>query len=156
MLPMHPCPQPQSRLGTAKPVHPFRNRLVPLLSALALARFAAAGQNSPAAAGPPQTVRQIKVQPDQAPDCTSLKTIAESVTLGCRNNDEKAVAIYNFIQLAHTGSIRASRAGPVLQEFHCYGWSLCGGLHVERRGERWRRSRPTGGLVLGLPPSCRH
>ena len=78
LRPMHPCPRPQSRLGTAKPVHPFRNQLVPLLSALALARFAAAGQNSPAAAGPPQTVRQIKVQPDQAPDCTSLKTWSRS------------------------------------------------------------------------------
>jgi len=29
---------------------------------------------------PPGLVRQIKVLPDQAPDCTSLKTIAETVT----------------------------------------------------------------------------
>jgi hypothetical protein len=80
----------------------------------------------------PGTVRQIKVLPDQAPDCTSLKSIAESVTRGCRNNDEKAIAIYNFMQLTHYHRQYPNEPGglPVLKEIHCYGWSLCGGLHA--------------------------
>jgi hypothetical protein len=83
---------------------------------------------------PPGLVSRIKVLPDQAPDCTSLKTIAESVTRGCRNNDAKAIAIYNFMQLTHYHRAYPSEPGglPVLKEIHCYGWSLCGGLHAEQ------------------------
>ena len=82
---------------------------------------------------PPAVVNQIKVQPDLAPDCTSLKAIVESVTRGCRNNDEKAVAIYNFMQLAyyHRGTPDGETGGiPALKAINCYGWSLCGGLHA--------------------------
>jgi len=50
---------------------------------------------------PPASVKQIKVLPDKAPDCTSLRAIVDSVTRGCKTNDEKAIAIYNFMQLAH-------------------------------------------------------
>ena len=83
---------------------------------------------------PPGLVRQIKVLPDQAPDCTSLKSIAETVTRGCRNNDEKAIAVYNFMQLSHYHRQYPSEPGgvPVLKEINCYGWSLCGGLHSEQ------------------------
>ena len=38
---------------------------------------------------PPATDSAIKVLPDKAPDCTSLKTIVESVTRGCQTNDER-------------------------------------------------------------------
>ncbi|MCX6905124.1 MAG: hypothetical protein NTW03_16925 [Verrucomicrobia bacterium] len=88
---------------------------------------------------PPGLVRQIKVLPDQAPDCTSLKSIAESVTRGCKNNDEKAVAIYNFMQLAHYHRAYPGEPGgvPGLKESNCYGWSLCGGLHSEQSA-LWR------------------
>jgi len=83
---------------------------------------------------PPGLVSQIKVLPDQAPDCTSLKAIAESVTRGCRNNDAKAIAIYNFMQLTHYHRAYPGEPGgvPVLKEIQCYGWSLCGGLHAEQ------------------------
>src|SRR5882762_2905186 len=50
---------------------------------------------------PPGQVARIKVQPDKAPDCSSLKTIAETVTRDCQSNDAKAIAIYNFMQLSH-------------------------------------------------------
>ncbi len=42
-------------------------------------------------------LKAIKVLPDKAPDCSTLKSIAESVTRGCKTNDEKAIAIYNFM-----------------------------------------------------------
>lgn len=92
-----------------------------------------------AIAPPPALVRQIKILPDQAPDCTTLKSMAESVTRGCRNNDAKAIAIYNFMQLTHYHRAYPSEpAGiPVLKEINCYGWSLCGGLHAEQSA-LWR------------------
>ncbi len=82
----------------------------------------------------PGLVRQIKVLPDQAPDCSSLKSIAESVTRGCTNNDQKAIAVYNFMQLTHYHRQYPGEPGgvPVLKEINCYGWSLCGGLHAEQ------------------------
>lgn len=77
-------------------------------------------------------VRGIKVLPDKAPDCSSLKSIAESVTRECKTNDEKAIAIYNFMQLSHYHRAYAGEPGgglPALKEIVCYGWGLCGGLH---------------------------
>ena len=84
-------------------------------------------------------VKGIKVQPDQAPDCTSLKSMVETVTRGCKNNDEKAIAIYNFMQLTHYHRNYPNEPGgiPVLKEINCYGWSLCGGLHSEQSA-LWR------------------
>ena len=69
-------------------------------------------------------VRGIKVLPDKAPDCSSLKTIAESVTRGCKTNDEKAIAIYNFMRLSHYHRAYPSEPGgvPVLKEINTYGW----------------------------------
>ena len=66
--------------------------------------------------------------------------MANSVTRDCRTNDEKAIAIYNFMQLTHYHRAYPSEPGgiPVLKEINVYGWSLCGGLHSETgswRGE---------------------
>jgi len=74
-------------------------------------------------------VTAIKVQPDKAPDCSTLKTIVESVTRGCANNDAKAVAIYNFILLSMYHQPYANENGgiPTLKVIHCYGWGVCGG-----------------------------
>jgi len=79
----------------------------------------------------PAQVRKIRVQPDLAPDCTSLKSIVESVTRGCTSNDAKAIAIYNFFHLAHyhRGYPREPGGVPALKEITNYGWSLCGGQH---------------------------
>lgn len=87
----------------------------------------------------PGLVRGIKVLPHKAPDCSSLKSIVESVTRGCRTNDEKAIAVYNFMRLTHYHRQYPSEPGgiPVLKEINCYGWSLCGGLHAEQSA-LWR------------------
>lgn len=78
------------------------------------------------------TVRGIKVGTDKAPDCSSLKSIVESVTRGCRTNDEKAIALYNFMQLSHyhQGYPGEKDGLGALKEINVYGWSLCGGLHT--------------------------
>ena len=95
---------------------------------------------------PLATVHQIKVTADKAPDCSSLKAIVESVTRDCKTNDEKAIAIYNFMQLTHYHQNYPSEKGglAVLKEINVYGWSLCGGLHSVQAslwrelGWRWR------------------
>ncbi|HEY7427301.1 MAG TPA: hypothetical protein VH682_23910 [Gemmataceae bacterium] len=91
-------------------------------------------------------VRQIKVVADKAPDCSSLKTIVESVTRGCKTNDEKAIAIYNFMQLANYHHAQPGEPGGLgaLKEINVYGWCLCGGLHTvesalwRELGWKWR------------------
>jgi hypothetical protein len=91
-------------------------------------------------------VRRIKVLPDKAPDCSSLKSIVETVTRDCKTNDEKAVAIYNFMRLTHYHRKYPNEKGGVgaLKEINAYGWSLCGGLHSvqsalwRQLGWKWR------------------
>jgi len=101
---------------------------LPLLFALT----AAAPTAEPAPEAAPATVHGIKVLPDKAPDCSSLKSIVESVTRDCKTNDEKAVAIYDFMRMTHYHYAYPSEPGgiPALKEINCYGWSLCGGLHA--------------------------
>ncbi|HET6428330.1 MAG TPA: hypothetical protein VFJ30_07970 [Phycisphaerae bacterium] len=106
--------------------------LVVGLMALVLAGGAAWAQApsaAPAAAAPPAQVARIKVQPDKAPDCSSLKAIAESATRGCKTNDAKAVAIYNFMLLTHYHCPYAREDGgiPAIKEINVYGWGVCGG-----------------------------
>jgi len=112
-----------------------------LLAALSATRaMAAASPADEKIAKAPGLVRRIKVLPDKAPDCSSLKAIVESITRDCRTNDEKAIAIYNFMQLSHYHFAYPSEPGglPVLKEINCYGWSLCGGLHSEQSA-LWRQ-----------------
>jgi hypothetical protein len=108
---------------------------------LAGAATVRAADSAPASQGPvPEGwVGAVKVLTDKAPDCSSLKSIAETVTRGCKTNDEKAVAIYNFMILAHYHRQYPSEPGgvPVLKEINTYGWSLCGGLHSEESA-LWR------------------
>lgn len=89
---------------------------------------------------PPILVRGAHVQPDQAPDCTSLSSIAASVTRGCTSNDAKAIAIYNFMQLSHYHHAYPQEPGgvPALKVITNYGWSLCGGLHAIQSA-LWRK-----------------
>lgn len=114
------------------------NSLVCVL-ALLFATTASAADGKPAAAPTPGLVQGIKVLPDKVPDCSSLKSIVESVTRGCKTNDEKAIAIYNFMRLTHYHRAYPNEPGgiPVLKEINCYGWSLCGGLHAEQSA-LWR------------------
>ena len=89
-----------------------------------------------AAAKVPGQVGNIKALPDKAPDCTSLKSIVDSITRECKTNDEKAIAIYNFMLLAHY-HFAYPEGGPVLREINAFGWSLCGGLQAEQSA-LWR------------------
>ena len=116
-------------------------RPIPLLplALLALAAAAIAAEPPPAAraAG---AVAGITVLPDRAPDCSSLKAIAESVTRGCAVNDAKAIAIYNFMLLAFYHQPYASEDGgiPALKVITCYGWGVCGGTHAVQSA-LWRQ-----------------
>jgi hypothetical protein len=76
--------------------------------------------------------RQVKVVADRAPDCSSLKAIVQSVTRGCKTDDEKAIALYNFMLLTHYHQGYPGEKGGLgaLKEINVYGWSLCGGLHT--------------------------
>ncbi len=89
---------------------------------------------APSADAPPsgKKVHRIKVLTDKAPDCSSLKSIVQSVTRGCKTNDEKAIALYNFMQLTHYHQGYPGEKGGLgaLKEINVYGWSLCGGLHT--------------------------
>lgn len=99
-----------------------------------------AAQPAPIADPPVEgMVKAIKVLPDKAPDCTSLKSIVETVTRGCKTNDEKAIAIYNFMLLALYHRQYPTEPGgvPALKLFNTYGWSLCGGQH-SAQSALWR------------------
>ena len=99
---------------------------------LASGRWAARAADPPAGGDTPALVRQIKVLPDKAPDCSSLKSIAETVTRGCKTNDAKAIAIYNFMLLTHYHGVEPSEDGgvPALKDINCYGWATCGATHI--------------------------
>jgi len=97
-----------------------------------------AGQ-APPAVNVEGLLRGVKVLPDKAPDCSSLKSIVDSITRECKTNDEKAIAVYNFMILSHYHRAYPAESGgiPVLKEINTYGWSLCGGLHSEQSA-LWR------------------
>jgi hypothetical protein len=85
----------------------------------------------PSAAEPPRgadnLVRAVKVLPDKAPDSSSLKAIVETVTRDCQCNDDKMIALNNFMRVSHYHRAYPP-GGPALLWFNNYGWSLCGGL----------------------------
>lgn len=99
-----------------------------------------------AAAAPPAVLQEIKVLNDRAPDCSSLKTIVASVTRGCRNDDERVIAIYNFCRYAYYHHAYPNEPGGIsaLKMINVYGWSLCGGQHTvmaalwDAAGYPWR------------------
>ena len=102
--------------------------MVSLVSVLLAGSVALAQQPAATPAGPAAQVTRIKVQPDKAPDCSSLKSIAESVTRGCKTNDARAIAIYNFMLLTHYHYFDTQEPGgiPASKEINNYGWGLCG------------------------------
>jgi hypothetical protein len=98
------------------------------------------------AAATARKVRRIEAGIDKAPDCSSLAAIVESVTRGCKTNDDKAIALYNFMQLTHYHQNYPGEKGGLgaLKEINVYGWCLCGGLHTveaalwRELGWKWR------------------
>lgn len=102
-----------------------------LASVLWLGSVAVAQHRAVPAATAAAQVARIKVQPDLAPDCSSLKAIAESVTRGCKTNDAKAIAICNFALLTHYRQPEAAEPGgiPAIKEINNDGWCVCGAAH---------------------------
>ncbi len=121
------------------------NSVLPLMVVMAVSSvasitaMAADPSSKTTSAASRSLVKGIKVLPDKAPDCSSLRSIVETVTRDCKTNDEKAIALYNFMRLTHYHRAYPSEPGgiPVLKEINCYGWSLCGGLHAEQSA-LWR------------------
>jgi len=96
-----------------------------------------------AAAAP---LEDIKVVNDRAPDCSSLEAIVASVTRGCKSDDERAIAIYNFCRYIYYHHAYPREKGGIsaLKLINVYGWALCGGQHTvlaalwEKAGYKWR------------------
>lgn len=88
----------------------------------------AAVAETPGAGQEAGLVGKIKVTTDKAADCTSLKAMVESVTRDCKNNDEKMVALNNFMRISHYHRQYPPGEWGSPNWFTCYGWSLCGGL----------------------------
>ena len=76
-------------------------------------------------------LKAIKIVNDRAPDCSTLESMALSVTRGCKDDDEKAVAIYNFLRYVNYHHSYPSEKGGIgaLKHIHVYGWAVCGGGH---------------------------
>ena len=92
------------------------------------------------------TLSNVKVVNDRAPDCSSLESIVETVTRGCKTDDERVIAIYNFCRYAYYHHSYATEPGGLsaLKLINVYGWGLCGGQHTvqaalwEKAGYKWR------------------
>jgi len=91
-------------------------------------------------------LQHIKITNDRAPDCSSLESIVQSVTKGCKSDDERVIAIYNFCRYDHYHHAYPNESGGVsaLKFINVYGWGLCGGQHTvmaalwEAAGYKWR------------------
>ena len=93
---------------------------------MSLLMLAAVGAGARLAVDTPRT------KTEYAPDTSSLKAIVESVTNRGMSNDEKAIAVYDFMRLAFYHWAYPKEKGGIgpLKAINVYGWSLCGGLHT--------------------------
>jgi len=80
--------------------------------------------------------RGFKVTTDKTVDATSLETIVKQVfeRSGAKTNDEKAIAIYEYLHStifhwAYATEKAPQSVGP-LKVLNAYGWGLCGGQHT--------------------------
>jgi hypothetical protein len=86
----------------------------------------------PAAAAVPG----FKVTTDQSIDASSLETIVKEVIerSGAKTNDEKAIAIYEYLHNSIFHHAYATEKAPQsvgpLKVLNAYGWGLCGGQHT--------------------------
>ncbi|MFC1479407.1 hypothetical protein ACFL6F_02315 [Planctomycetota bacterium] len=101
-------------------------------------------------------VKQIHVKTDKAPDCSSLKSIIESVTRGAETDDQKAIAVMNFMRFNHYHLKNPFDKYGVgaLKAMNVYGWRLCGGLATiqgalyRELGWKWRYSGQPGHTTI--------
>ncbi len=78
----------------------------------------------------------VKVTTDRTVDASSLESIVADVTRlsGAQTNDEKAIAIYDWLHSAIFHRAYPVEAAPQtvgpLKLLNVYGWGLCGGQHA--------------------------
>lgn len=81
-------------------------------------------------------MNNFKVTTDQTIDSTSLESIVKGVfeRSGAKSNDEKAIAIYEYLHQAIFHWAYPTEAAPQsvgpLKVINVYGWGLCGGQHT--------------------------
>lgn len=80
--------------------------------------------------------KAVKVTTDRTVDNSSLETIVKDVWKysGARTDDEKAIAIYEYLHntifhWAYATEAKPQSVGP-LKVINVYGWGLCGGQHT--------------------------
>ena len=99
-----------------------------------------------AASASAEPLGNVTITCDRAPDCSSLQSIVESITRGCKTDDQRVIAIYNFCRYDHYHHAYPTEPGGVsaLKFINVYGWGLCGGQHTvmaalwEAAGYQWR------------------
>src|SRR2546421_3688050 len=80
--------------------------------------------------------RGFKVTTDKTVDAGALETIVRDVMAraGAKTNDEKAIAIYEYLHNTIFHHAYPTEAAPLsvgpLKVINAYGWSLCGGQHT--------------------------
>ncbi|GMV80022.1 MAG: hypothetical protein AMXMBFR7_12060 [Planctomycetota bacterium] len=81
-------------------------------------------------------VEAYKVTTDRTVDASSLETLVADVIrlAGAKTNDEKAIALYDYLHLvlfhnAYPKEAAPQSTGP-LKVINVYGWGLCGGQHT--------------------------
>lgn len=119
---------------------------VGLLALLAVG-LAAACVAQPAPA-PPGAARAtpLPIVSDVAPDTTSIAALVASVTRGATTDDQRAIALYNYLRYALYHHAYPGEPGGIsaLKLLNVYGWSLCGGQHAvlaalyDEIGWNWR------------------
>lgn len=81
-------------------------------------------------------VENFKVTTDKSVDASSLETLVQSITAraGAKTNDQKAVAIFEWLHQAIFHCAYATEPAPQtvgpMKLLHVYGWGLCGGEHT--------------------------
>ncbi|MBN2474996.1 MAG: transglutaminase domain-containing protein [Pirellulales bacterium] len=91
-------------------------------------------------------IEDVKILNDRAPDCSSLESIVATVTRGCKTDDQRVIALYNFCRYDHYHHAYPNEPDGIsaLKLINVYGWALCGGQHTvmaalwEAAGYPWR------------------
>ncbi|NCQ29596.1 MAG: hypothetical protein COY42_30105 [Armatimonadetes bacterium CG_4_10_14_0_8_um_filter_66_14] len=62
---------------------------------------------------PAAALDDIRITTDRAPDCSSLESVVASVTRECKTDDERAIAIYNFLRYVNYHYAYPSEKGGI-------------------------------------------
>ncbi|MCS7238661.1 MAG: hypothetical protein NZ899_10390 [Thermoguttaceae bacterium] len=124
----------------------FIHKLAAVVSVVLLVGSTSAALQAQEVTRTPVLLQDVRVVCDRAPDCSSLRSLVESVTRQCQTDDERAIALYNVCRYLIYHHAYPTERKPIsaLKLIHVYGWALCGGEHTvlgalfEAAGYRWR------------------